>query len=163
MDTKTRKICNDYYIFARDKQEKISSPLVLTRRARKCSWFLSLGTSDQYNFELSMEKIFELPVSNVWKHDGELWTAMKYNTEKVYKFFMLHELAVFTLCHARAKNPPRLSMHGYWFVFSPQGCTRFWLLACEPDDFLYYNTLNLLFPDWPKAYSEFPKFVPVTS
>lgn len=55
---------------------------------------------------------------------------------------MLHVLSVFTLCHVRAKNLPRLSIYGYRFVFSLQGCARFWLQARELDDFLFFEAIR---------------------
>lgn len=127
MDTETPKICNDYKIFVRNKQERISSqPFGINENSEKM--FLISLSRHQWPIQLwtlNGEDLRVAIVFNVQKHGGELWTAAKYITEKVFQFFMLHVRSVFTLCHARVKNFPRLSIHVYRFVFRLQGCTRF--------------------------------------
>lgn len=154
MDTKTRKICNDYYTCEKQTGQNFLVTLRYYKREERENVpdiFLLAPVTNTILWTLNGEDLRVAIVLNVQKHGGEFWTAMKYNTKTVFKFFMLHVLSVFTLCHVRAKNLPRLSIYGYRFVFSLQGCARFWLQARELDDFLFFEAISTsTYPGWHK-------------
>lgn len=142
------------YLRETSRREFPRNPLVLTRTARKCSWFLSLGISDQYNFELSMEKIFELPLSLMYGNMVENFEPQWNISQKKFSntSCCTYCISVFTLCHFCEKNFPRLSIYVYRFVFSLQGCTKIWLPACELDEFLCYEVTSIsTYPRWDES------------
>ena len=108
--------------------------LLLTRRVRSRSWFLSSGTSEQHNFELSMEKIFlhniELPSSLMC-----LIMAENYKPQwKISLSFQILQVALwcqFNLVPHPCKNLSLPVNLRYRFVFSWR-FARFWLNYYQP-------------------------------